>query len=319
VPSRINSPLDALTTSQLATTASGSMGGIKGEGTRRRTFGGHTASNETGKKTPRIDLSAPSRRLPRSLVEESELPNIPIRTASSSTGAQSTSSGRGYGSGGRKPRASMPALIPQSRRSSLLPNVSASLPSPSQSLDFPISESDRSFIMQHGIQTIIDKLAVNHGFQPSVTWNVYKLMKDLPTTEEVLKKMKESANNAVLNVMKKIGAEDGEGRNDEETYDDEDDSVDSEVPDNEDEDARQNRYLNPRGGLGLSNSLRGSSSRWRWRPAEGNTEYSPEKHTRAGEWVRLEMQGRTREALSRESRRASLSAARKLQQVITIS
>lgn len=272
--SRSNSPLDAHTTSHSANTLTRRT--PVEDNLRRRTFTGYP---DQIRKTPKIDFSVrpPGRHIRQSDPTFSK----PIRReSSSSTVASSTRS-----------------FAPSSRRASLLPLLSTTSSNDSSTSlipDFPLSESDQANIIQQGIQTIIEKLSTAHGFQQSVTWNVYRHTKDLPMTEEVLKEMNRSANNAGVDTIQKFVGRVQRARETQEDHSYQDDQDAGSASWNMD-------VLSRRRSGGSSRSLN-------WKPAEDDSDYSPNKSTRAAEFVRLGEQGRLDEALARELKRASYPA-----------
>lgn len=148
-----------------------------------------------------------------------------------------------------------------------------------------ISEDDESVVVHIGVETAVQTMSENHGFNPEIVRRVWNQTQSLRKTDEVLRRMREAAEKAALRLL----GDDGD--------------VDEDI-------------VQPRIGSGgrersparstaprRSSHKRNSNSILRITPTEADQEsieYSPRRPTRAARYARLVKEGRQDEAHARE-------------------
>ncbi|KAH9930886.1 uncharacterized protein B0H18DRAFT_991709 [Fomitopsis serialis] len=146
-----------------------------------------------------------------------------------------------------------------------------------------ISEDDESVVVHIGVETAIQTMSENHGFNAEIVRRAWSQTQSLRKTDAVLRQMREAAEKAALQFMENLHDE-------------------SSLP------ADPGAVVRGRplayGGSPRRSSHNREASVLRITPAEADeetsSEYSPPKPTRAGQYVRLVKEGRPYEAVTRE-------------------
>lgn len=156
--------------------------------------------------------------------------------------------------------------------------------------DLHLSEADESVIVQIGIDSAIQTMSENHGFNPEIVRRVWSQTGSLKETDVTLAKMREAAERAALQHLEAL--QDG------------DEQAAPRPARGRSSDARRSR--SSVGGAPSRSSHVGTSSVLQIEPIidhaqEGSDdEYSPPRRSRAGQYARLVKEGREDEALARE-------------------
>jgi hypothetical protein len=225
---------------------------------RRQTFGGFS----TGGHVPNIDMLATSTR------------------------KHPTSRQHSIG-----PRLSLPAwrTVRPSRASISPTKVSFASTSTSPSLHGSLNDMD--YMQKLGYETIMARIAEAHGLHTNVVKTIYAQTNDLKKAEQVVKKIKEYAEENVEKAFEEVANEDLE-------------EADMSFPRNVRSFASEPQATHP---------SRSPNSPWsdHLRSTRGPSEpdmsidYTPPDSSRAGKFVKLSREGRPKEALRQEQRRAS--------------
>ncbi|KZT74109.1 hypothetical protein DAEQUDRAFT_807806 [Daedalea quercina L-15889] len=156
-------------------------------------------------------------------------------------------------------------------------------------LPIQISEDDESVVVHIGVETAIQTMSENHGFNPEIVRRVWSQTQSLRMTDTILRQMREAAEKAARQFVENLGA--GEGGF---TFD-----------------IRPNARVRSiaRDEAPRRSSHNRDASILRITPVDADTkeslQYSPPRPTRAGQYARLVKEGRRSEAISREVSRAA--------------
>lgn len=149
-------------------------------------------------------------------------------------------------------------------------------------------------IMDIGYETVLQRMADNHGFSVEVVRRLVAQVKELELADDVLKRMREGAAAIASNSLDDIVVDlDDDGGYNEPTRE----STSRRASGNERVHLR--RHSSPQSSPRRESGLHIT-------PAVLDADYSPPETSRASQFARLERQGRRQEALKRESRKVSL-------------
>ena len=176
----------------------------------------------------------------------------------------------------------------------LLRSSSSRRSTPSATSPISVSASDRSLIERLGMLSAIELISRNHGFKEEVTWNVFRMTGSVTKTDQVMGLMRMKAEAVGIEQVARWA--DQQGTN--------------EITDAMDKTAYREQSVVPVKNSTISPPRRHSTKRGlQFAPApvddDLGSDYSPPKSSRAGQFARLVKQGRMKEALKREERRAS--------------
>ncbi|TFY62827.1 hypothetical protein EVJ58_g3628 [Rhodofomes roseus] len=149
-----------------------------------------------------------------------------------------------------------------------------------------ISEDDESVVVHIGVETAIQTMSENHGFNSDIVRRVWSQTQSLRMADVVLGQMREAAEKAALQFLEQL-QEEGQGAAE----------PDAKLERQQPHPARSESPRRPSYHDRESPTLHIT-------PVEANDdtspEYSPPKPTRAGQFLRLVKEGRVDEALARE-------------------